>query len=127
MKSKSVLVVDDDEQMLGLVEHWLEDAGYEVFACSRFETARDYLLAHPPDALVTDVRLGAYNGLQLALRVSHTAPGTAVLVMSAYDDVVSRRDAVAFGGRFMLKPFDRELLLNELSEASATSATSAAV
>ena len=127
MKSKSVLVVDDDEQMLGLVEHWLEDAGYEVVACSRFEAARDYLLAHPPDALVTDVRLGAYNGLQLALRASRSAPGTAVLVMSAYDDIVSRRDAAAFGGRFMLKPFDRELLLNELSEASATSATSAAV
>jgi hypothetical protein len=47
--------------------------------------------------------------------------------MSAYDDIVSRRDAAAFGGRFMLKPFDRELLLNELSEASATSAASAAV
>ena len=122
MKSKSVLVVDDDEQMLGLVEHWLEEAGYDVVACSRFEAARDHLLAHPPDALVTDVRLGAYNGLQLALRASRITPRTAVLVISAYDDVVSRRDAEAFGGRFVLKPFDRESLLNELSEASATSA-----
>ena len=33
VKSKSVLLVDDDEQMLGLVGHWLEDAGYEVTAC----------------------------------------------------------------------------------------------
>ena len=120
VKSKSVLIVDDDEQMLGLVGHWLEDAGYEVTACSRFETARDYMMAHPPDALVTDLRLGAYNGLQLAIRASRVGPGTAVLVMSAYDDIVSRRDAVACGGRFMLKPFDREALLTELSQAGGT-------
>jgi DNA-binding NtrC family response regulator len=122
MNSKSVLVVDDDEQMLGVVEHWLEDAGYEVTACSHFEEARDYMMAHSPDALVTDLRLGAYNGLQLALRATQSGPGTAVLVMSAYDDIVSRRDAAAFGGRFMLKPFDREALLAELSQAGAATA-----
>lgn len=120
MKSKSVLLVDDDEQMLGLVGHWLEDAGYEVTACSRFETARDCMLASRPDALVTDLRLGAYNGLQLALRASQNGPGTVVLVMSAYDDIVSRRDAAAFGSRFILKPFGREALLAELSQASQT-------
>jgi len=126
VKSKSVLIVDEDEQMLGLIGHWLDDAGYEVMACSRFETARDVMMSHPPDALVTDLRLGAYNGLQLALRASQSGPGTAVLVMSAYDDVVSRRDAAAFGGRFMLKPFDREALLAELSQASAMSSASVA-
>jgi hypothetical protein len=40
--------------------------------------------------------------------------------MSAYDDVVLRRDAAACGGRFMLKPFDRESLLTRLSEALST-------
>ena len=122
MKSMSALVVDNDEQMIGLVGNWLSDAGYEVVACSRFEAAREYLAAHPLDALVTNLRLGAYNGLQLALRASRMGAGTAVLVMSAYDDVVSRRDAAACGGRFMLKPFDRESLLNELSEARSISA-----
>jgi DNA-binding response OmpR family regulator len=120
MKSMSALVVDNDEQMLGLVGSWLSDAGYEVVACSRFEAAREYLAAHPLDALVTNLRLGAYNGLQLALRASRMGAGTAVLVMSAYDDIVSRRDAAACGGRFVLKPFDRESLLTELEEARST-------
>jgi len=119
---KSVLIVDNDEHMLGLVEQWLSDAGYEVVACSRFEAAREYLAAHPFDALVTNLRLGAYNGLQLALRASWMGAGTAVIVMSAYDDVVSRRDAAACGARFMLTPFDRESLLTELSEARSISA-----
>jgi DNA-binding response OmpR family regulator len=120
MKSMSVLVVDNDEQMLGLVGSWLSDAGYEVVACSRFEAAREYLAAHPLDALVTNLRLGEYNGLQLALRASWIGAGTAVVVMSAYDDVVLRRDAAACGARYMLKPFDRESLLAELSQARST-------
>jgi DNA-binding response OmpR family regulator len=120
VKPMSVLVVDDDVQLLGMVEYWLAEAGYDVVACSRFEAARNYLAAQPLDALVTDLRLGEFNGLQLALRASHPGRRTAVLVMSAYDDVVSRRDAEACGGRFMLKPFDRESLLTQLSDALST-------
>jgi len=122
MKSMSALVVDNDEEMLGLVGNWLSDSGYEVVACSRFETARAYLAAHRLDALVTNLRLGEYNGLQLALRASWMGAGTAVVVMSAYDDVVLRRDAAACGARFMLKPFDRESLLSELAAAHSTTA-----
>ena len=122
MKSMSALVVDNDEQMLGLVGKWLSEAGYDVVACSRFEAAREYLATHTLDALVTNLRLGAYNGLQLALRASRMGAGTAVLVMSAYDDVVSRRDAAACGGRFMLPPFDRESLMTALEKARSTSA-----
>ena len=116
----SVLVVDDDVHLLGMVEYWLAEAGYDVVACSCFEAARNYLAAHPLDALVTDLRLGEFNGLQLALQASDPGRRTAVLVMSAYDDVVLRRDAAACGGRFMLKPFDRESLLTQLSDALST-------
>jgi len=122
MKSMSALVVDNDELMLGLVGDWLSDAGYEVVTCSRFEDAREYLAADPPDALVTSLRLGEYNGLQLALRASWMGAGTAVVVISPYDDVVLRRDAAACGARYMLKPFDCESLLSELAAAHSTTA-----
>ena len=95
MKPPSVLVVDDDVETLGIVEYWLADAGYDVVTCSRFDAARNYLASHPLDALVTDLRLGEFNGLQLALRASEPGRRIAVVVMSAYDDVVSRRDAEA--------------------------------
>jgi DNA-binding response OmpR family regulator len=120
VKQPSVLVVDDDVETLGIVEYWLADAGYDVVTCSRFDAARNYLASHSLDALVTDLRLGEFNGLQLALRASEPGRRIAVVVMSAYDDVVSRRDAEAVGGRFMLKPFDREELLAQISEALAT-------
>ena len=119
VKSPSVLVVDDDVETLAIVEFWLKDTGYDVVTCSRFDAARNYLAAHSPDALVTDIRLGEFNGLQLALRACEPGRRTAVVVMSGYDDVVSRRDAETVG-RFVLKPFDREELLARLSEALST-------
>ena len=119
MKPSSVLVVDDDRQILGMIEYWLAEAGYDVVACSCFDAARTYLGTHTPDALIADIRLGAFNGLHLALFSSQTHRPTALLLMSAYDDVVVRRDAAACGGRFLLKPLDREELLTQLSEALA--------
>ena len=67
VKRPSVLVVDDDVETLGIIEFWLADAGYDVVTSSRFDAARNYLASHPLDALVTDIRLGEFNGLQLAL------------------------------------------------------------
>jgi DNA-binding response OmpR family regulator len=117
MTSPSVLVVDDEQNVLALLEYWLTDAGYDVVACPRFDAARSYLAAHTPDALVADVRLGAFNGLQLALVAAHGRPQTALLLLSAYDDPVVRKDATACGARFLLKPVLREQLLSELAAA----------
>lgn len=121
LKPSTVLVVDDDHDVLGLLEYWLAEAGYDVVACSRFEAAHTYLSTHVPDALIAEVRLGAFNGLQLALFVSQSRRPTAVLLMSAYDDPLVRRDASACGGRFLLKPVEREYFLTELGHALATS------
>ena len=82
---KHVLIVDDDRAILGLVEHWLTAAGYSVVACDRFETAKQHLADAQPDVLLTDVRLGAFNGLQLVILAKEMGPHTAV-VMSAFDD-----------------------------------------
>src|SRR3954462_1977645 len=59
-----LLVVEDEQAVLGLLATWLNDEGYEIVTCSRYEDARRYLATHTPAALVTDIRLGAYNGLQ---------------------------------------------------------------
>lgn len=122
VKPSTVLVVDDDQHVLGLVEYWLAEAGYDVVACSRFEAARTYLAAHTPDALIADVRLGAFNGVQLALLISQQRPGTLLLLMSGYDDPVVRRDVSACGGSFLLKPVAREELLARLGASLTTSA-----
>jgi DNA-binding response OmpR family regulator len=120
MPSKHVLLVDDDPTLLGLLELWLVEAGYSVAACERFEDAREQLERRPPDFLVTDVRLGAFNGLQLAILAKAASPATVVLVVSAYDDPTLRLEASRCGAMFMTKPFCNDDVLLWLDNAART-------
>src|SRR4051812_50200224 len=65
--SKQILVVDDDPAVLRVVQRGLTAAGYDVTACERFESAKDYLAGNMPDILLSDWRLGAFQGLQLGI------------------------------------------------------------
>jgi two-component system, NtrC family, C4-dicarboxylate transport response regulator DctD len=116
---KHVLIVDDDRAILGLVEQWLTAAGYSVVACDRFETAKQHLADAQPDVLLTDVRLGAFNGLQLVILAKEMGPHTAV-VMSAFDDPMLRKDANLCGAGYLTKPFTRDQVLAALEEAPLT-------
>ena len=98
-----VLMVDDDADYLSLCAMVLEDDGHDVMTCSTFDEGRRQLAEDHFDALITDVRLGAYNGLHL---IALAAPSTTKIALSAFLDPVIRRDAEEAGARFILKPTD---------------------
>ena len=107
----SALVVEPNElDMIGMVST-LTGAGFRVSATDNYHDAKALLATHPPLVLVTEVRLGAYNGLQLALRAGGAMPRVTVIVTSGYPDSVLQRDAERAGATFAQKPLDgRELL-----------------
>ena len=113
------LVVDDEESVLGLLGVWLTDAGFEIVTCSRYEDARQYLAGQTPRGLITDVRLGAYNGLQLAMLLRDRDPAIPIVVLSAFDDPTLRRETDDLGGVFLTKPLRREDLLASLRDAGS--------
>src|SRR5690242_13904673 len=107
----SALVVEPNELDLIALVSALTGAGFRVSATDNYPDARNLLASDPPLLLVTEVRLGAYNGLQLALRARTAGPRVTVIVMSGYADTVLQRDAERAGATFALKPIDpRELL-----------------
>jgi DNA-binding NtrC family response regulator len=117
LTGKNVLLVDDDPAVLHLVRQWLSSAGYTVIACDRFETAKQHLAAQAPDILVTDVRLGAYNGLQLVILAKQQGPQVAAVVMSAFDDPTLRKEAAQSGAGYVNKPCTRDQVLSAVVEA----------
>src|SRR5713226_921121 len=98
---KRVLVVDDDQSFLRMIEQMLIAGGYAVELCSSFEAAKQRLTLSPPDVLLTDVRLGAFNGLQLVILAKELSPSTIAIVMSAYDDVALRKEASHCGASYL--------------------------
>ena len=114
---KNVLIVDDDRALLKLLGQWLTGDGYAVVACDRFETAKQHLSKDPPDVLLTDVRLGAFNGLQLVILAKEQArrPSRSDV---GFDDPMLRRDAGLFGAGYLVKPFSHQQVLASLDESS---------
>lgn len=110
-KTARVLVVDDHPDVLRTIAGLVESGGYDVVTRSRFAEARRFIDQTPPDMLVTDVRLGAFNGLQLVLHMRQARPDGAVVVLSAWDDRMIRQEAERAGARFLPKPVTRQDLL----------------
>jgi DNA-binding response OmpR family regulator len=96
-----ILIVDDDQVYLAGMKELLEDAGYEVFLAGSFEEGKDVLRDRRPDLLIVDVRLGAFNGLQLLSTGQVQIPA---IVVTGFDDTVLRADANIFGASYLVKP-----------------------
>jgi DNA-binding NtrC family response regulator len=116
---KSVLVVDDDRQVLKYLTELLREAGFDTMTCERFTDAKAILQTTRPDLLLTDIRLGAYNGLQLAIFAQTRHPGIPIVVLTGYEDPTLRKEAIASGATFLVKPVRREELLGKIDAALA--------
>ena len=110
MDSRTALLVEDNPALLSGLRELLEGAGLEVVGCGTFQDAKDYLQGHTPTVLVTDVRLGAYNGLHLVLLARQRQSGLPVIVYSSHEDHALREEAQAFGAVYL----DKDQLLNDL-------------
>jgi DNA-binding NtrC family response regulator len=99
-----LLIVDDDVSLLDAMQRALRDSMRTVVACDSFEKARQLLKDQPFDALITDVRLGAFNGLQLAVMARDMYPDMRLIVFSGFDDPVLRADAEQIGAAYLVKP-----------------------
>jgi DNA-binding NtrC family response regulator len=93
-EGKEILLVDPDPDELRAVQAALRLVA-DVEVCSDFRAARSRVLAHPPDLLVTNLRLEAYNGLHLV----HLTAGTHTrcIVYATREDMVLAREVQAAG------------------------------
>lgn len=116
---QKILIVDDDPSLLEALERSFLEAGQDVVAYDSFEEARRVLQTTRFDALITDVRLGAFNGLQLAVIGRDTYPDIRLIVFSGFDDPVLRTEAEHVGATYMVKPVTGAKLLEVLNESEA--------
>lgn len=119
-----VIIVDDEPALLDALKLALERGDCEVTACRTFEDARQKLLKEPFDVLITDVRLGAFNGIQLAVVARDRNPEMKIVVFSGFDDPVLRSEAANLGAIYLVKPITAEQLLDFIEDCSNKNAPS---
>ncbi|HEY8504465.1 MAG TPA: HD domain-containing phosphohydrolase [Gemmataceae bacterium] len=110
--SRSVLVVDDEPAVRGIVARWLRAEGYH---CREAGSAAEALraLEEEPFALVfTDLRMPGASGLDLLRETGRRHPEAAVVLITAVDDRGTAARAIEGGAYgYIIKPFERNELL----------------
>ena len=85
-----VILVNADPDVLRRADALLSRDGHMVAAVSSLAEAKKLLESVMPDILIADVRLGAYNGLQLAIRSRLDHPNLPVIITNEWPDAIAR-------------------------------------
>ncbi len=119
--SDSIMVVDDDPQILRLLGTMLQQQGARVMLESNPRQGLEKLKANPVDVLFTDLRMPGFDGLDLIREARTVLPSLAAVVISGFGSLDSSVSAFRLGAvDFLTKPFSSTQIAGALARASAS-------
>jgi len=119
----TILVVDDDRSILGLLDQVLSEAGYRVLAANGGWSAIHAYdnSSEPIHLLLTDVIMPDLTGPVLAERLRSRQPDLQVLFISGFHDAdMVQRFVTRRGFSLLPKPFTVDVLLRVVKESLTT-------
>jgi diguanylate cyclase (GGDEF)-like protein len=118
-EQKTLLIVDDEANILQALKRVLRNGGYQIFTANSASEGFEILARNPVQVILSDQRMPEMNGTEFLSRVRELYPDTIRIVLSGYTDLETITDAVNRGAiyRFLTKPWDDELLREHIREA----------
>lgn len=118
MVAKTVLIIDDSEELRFLLESILPYGGYQTISAGTGCEGLDLAAEKRPDVVLVDLELPDMNGLKVLETLSRETPGIPAIMMTGYgsEGVAARALHMgAFG--YLVKPFTTEEVLSSLEKA----------
>lgn len=122
MDRNTILVIDDDRNILAIIEMYLKKEGYNVVTCERGDTAMEAFRKAAPSLVVLDVMLPGMDGWEVLekLREESTVP---VIMLTAKGDITDRIQGLDLGADdYMAKPFEAKELIARIKAVMRRSA-----
>ncbi len=114
---QTIVLVDDDRNILTSVSMALEAEGYEVRTYADGDEAQRGISQRPPDLAVLDIKMPRLNGMELLQRLRQ-APATAtlpVIFLTSKDEEVDEIMGLRMGADdYITKPFSQRLLMERI-------------
>ncbi len=114
MAGETILIVDDEANIVELARMYLEQEGFRVESAGDGATALEMISRHPPALLVLDLMLPEVDGWEVCrrLRSGTAAPDLPIIMLTARDDDVDKIVGLELGADdYVTKPFNpRELV-----------------
>jgi DNA-binding response OmpR family regulator len=118
--TETLLIVDPDSGSQRAMVEFLKAGRYRTMAADGFAAAVQLLESARPDLLITVVRLGPFNGLQLVVRGRASNPRMAAFVVDDARDPALEHESKNLGATaYLAKPVDSNDLLRRVAEALA--------
>jgi two-component system OmpR family response regulator len=112
-----LLVVDDEPSIAELMRIWFEPAGWDVVTATSGPEGVARAAERAPDAVVLDLMLPGYGGLEVLRRIRMVHPRTVVVLSTARDSDEDRAAGLAAGAdAYLVKPYSLVELEHRLRE-----------
>ncbi len=114
----SLLLVDDDPDLLRLLAIRLKANGYAVTAVDSGQRALASIAHSRPDLVLTDLRMAGMDGMQLFQEIQASSPGLPVIILTAHGTIPDAVTAVKRGiFGYLTKPYEADDLLAQIERA----------
>ncbi len=110
----TLLIVDDDHNLLELMKMRLESSGYVVTTAADEDEAKTLTVGRTFDLAIIDLQLVRQDGISLMEELHGVSPGMPVIILTAHGSIESAVESMKRGAfTYLTKPFDaRELILH---------------
>lgn len=104
---RSVLVVDDEENLLVLLERILSREGFAVRTAGNAYQALDLVDNNDFDLAILDIKMFPVDGVALLSEIKKRSPTTHVVMVTAYPTIDTRNECLKIGAStYLTKPLD---------------------
>ena len=120
--SATVLVVDDDALVRGLVTESLESRGLKVITAPNGQDGLNLAKKHRPDLVLLDVRMPEMDGLELCrqLRRGFLTSTIPIIMLTSLDQTADKVEGMEVGADdYVTKPFDARELVARVTTPAA--------
>ncbi|MBU3915895.1 sigma-54 dependent transcriptional regulator, partial [bacterium] len=114
-----ILVVDDEPLQRDILKTILDGEGYETVIASSAEEALDKIKTCNPDVILSDLKMGGMDGIELIESIPEENFKPATIIMTAYGTISSAVEAIKKGAfDYLAKPLNKDTLLFTVGRAS---------
>jgi len=119
MTERTLLLVDDDENVAASLMRLLRRDGYKILRANGGAEGLEMLASNEIGVIISDQRMPGMTGVEFLSRVKEDYPDTIRIVLSGYTELNSVTDAINRGAiyKFLTKPWDDNLLRVNVEEA----------
>ncbi len=116
--NRSLLVIDDDPDLCGMLEHLFKERGFDVVTASDGEEGLRLSRERRPDLIILDILMPKMGGIEVLAALKRAHPDLPVIVVSAGGEHTLDEASVAMFSRIRLgagRVFDKPVNLKELA------------